>query len=311
MKKTIVLFTALFCYSISVFAQDSTDTESKWSPSISLNFEPVPVYSISGTDTSFVNSMAVGPVFSIRNKNGIGISYSPKFVTGGPTPGIFMHAVTAGVEQYDKQKFDYTFEYSHYFFTKNSSVPYSPLTNEIYTSLTYKKTWLRPSFSAGIGFGKDTENAVNNSAYDIGVSAGVSHPFSWEKNKTSYTISPSVALDAGTNQYFSLLSITKYVGRSKKFTQIVKNSKAASALSRGRRNGSGSSTSSSSSTTTSTTSTSTKEKFNLNNIELGLESSVELGSFTIRPTGNLYLPVGSYAGTGIIGYWQVVLEYNF
>ncbi len=293
MKKLVL--SALFLVStLAVFAQDST---SKWSPAVSLGFEPVPVYHISGVDTSFENSVALSPVLSIRHKSGFGISYSPKFVTGGTTPGIFMHAVTVGIEQYDQKVFNYALTYSHYFFTNNKGVPYSPLTNEVYASFTYKQPWLRPSFSAGIGFGTDTQTTPSSSAYDIGASFGVSHAFSWENSDVNYSLSPSVSINGGTNEYFSLLNITKYVGRSKSSAKTVKNGT-------GRRNGGSGST-----TTTSTTTS--HEMFNLNNIEIGLESSIEVGSFSIRPTANVYLPIGSFAGTGVTGYWQLMVEYNF
>lgn len=135
MKKILSLSLFLIC-SLSSFEQDST---SKWTFSVSMGFEPVPVYSISGTDTSFVNSFSLAPGFSIRHSSGLGLTYSPKFVTGGPSPGIYMHALTFGIEQYDKEAFNYTFNYSHYFFTNTAGIPYSPINNEISGSITYKK----------------------------------------------------------------------------------------------------------------------------------------------------------------------------
>lgn len=297
--KKILLLSFITFFVFRSFAQDSTDK--KWQPTVSMAFGPVSVYNISGVDTSFVNSLSISPAFTIRNnKTGIGLIYSPSIVTGGPKPGIYMHTITFGVEQYDKKVFDYTFNYSHYFFTNNGSIPYSPLNNEIDGSFTYKKPWLRPSFSAGIGFGNNTETIPASSAYDIAASAGVGHSFSWEKNKASYTLAPSFSLNAGTNEYFSLLNITKYVGRNKKSAQISKNNNAA----RGRRNNGGGGS-------TTTTTTVSGETFNLNNLELGMEGSVEIGSFTVRSTGNIYFPIGSLAGTGTVGYWDLTLSYNF
>ncbi|WP_298301064.1 hypothetical protein [Hydrotalea sp.] len=260
----------------------------------------------------------MSPCFSYRNDNGIGIIYSPKFVIGGATPGIYAHIITAGIEQYDKKIWDYVLDYSHYFFTGNTSIPYTPLNNEIYTSLTYKKGWVRPFIQAGIGFGKDTENISSTSAYDIGATVGISHAFSWSKKNASYLISPSLTLNAGTNQYFSLLNITKYIGRNKKFTKIVKNSAAAASANRsaaangrGRNTGGASRSSGTIIPANYIYSSNMAESFNLNNIGLGIESEIDLGSFSIRPTANMYLPVGSFAGIGVIGYWQLSFEYNF
>ncbi|MFZ5976291.1 MAG: hypothetical protein EO766_10715 [Hydrotalea sp. AMD] len=319
MKKLLLLFSFVNFFSIGYSQSNASDSSgSKWHPSVGINLEPVPVYDISGADTSFVNSFSIAPYFSYRNDNGIGIMYSPKFVMGGATPGIYVHVITAGIEQYGKKVWDYVLDYSHYFFTGNTSIPYTPLNNEIYSSLTYKKSWIRPFIQAGVGFGKDTENVSSTSAYDVGATIGISHAFSWDKNNASYLISPSVTLNAGTNQYFSLLNITKYIGRSTKFTQIVKNSVAAAAATRsatanrrGRNTGGSSPTGGGTTTTTTTSSFIPAESFNLNNIGLGIESEIDLGSFGIRPTANVYLPVSSFVGIGAISYWQLSFEYNF
>lgn len=302
MKKLAVFLPLVLCL-VQSFAQDST---SKWQLSAGLVIDQVAVTSISGTDTGFVGSLSLSPSVSIRHSSGFGITYSPRYVTGGSSPGVYMHAVTVGVEQYDKKLFDYSFTYSHYFFTNATSVPYSPISNEIFGSLSYKKTWLKPFFSAGIGFGKDTETSPSSSVSDIGASLGISHGFSWSGGNADYSISPSFSLNAGTNEYFSLLSFTKYVGRNKQLIDFVKSSKAAAAAvrSRNRRNGT-TTTSSSSSTTTS------GQKFNLSNFEIAMEESVEIGSFSIRPSQSLYIPLGSAAGTGISAYWQVSLGYTF
>ncbi len=312
MKKSILtLFLALpgFC----AFAQDST--ASTWQPTIGVSFEPVPVYNISGTDTGFINSLAISPIFTIRHKSGWGISYSPHILTGGPKPGIFMHSVTAGLEQYNKEKFDVTAEYSHYFFTNtDNGVPYSPLTNEIYAGLTYKEWWLRPRLTADIGFGTDTtQGASSTSAHDIGVAAGFSHDFSWEADPVNFDLVPSLLLNGGTNQYFSFLASNKYIGHSKKFFHYLKSGSVVTHGSGGKvttSGGHGNSHSGSGGTTTTTTTTA-NEAFSFSNIELNLEVSAEIGSFTVRPTASLFFPIGSSAGEGLSGYWSVVAEYNF
>jgi hypothetical protein len=79
-----ILFFLIITYNCT--AQDSTK---KWQPSIEINFTAVPTFAITGTDTSFKNSLSVAPSFGIRNKNGFGASYSPKFITGGSKPGIY------------------------------------------------------------------------------------------------------------------------------------------------------------------------------------------------------------------------------
>lgn len=334
MKKSILTLFLAFTGFYS-FAQDSTGAE-KWQPTVAVVFDPVPVYHISGTDTGFINALSIDPKFTIRHKSGLGIAYSPHILTSGPKPGIYMHSVTAGLEQYDRPKFDIEAEYSHYFFTNtDNGIPYSPLTNEIYTSLTYKKWWVRPHVAAGIGFGNDTTlgTAYSSFAYDIGASAGINHDFGWGNGQVNFDLVPSLLLNAGTDEYFSFLSITKYITHTKQFIKYVKsatvnttttrgNSGKTTVTGRGRGNnktrtttGTTGTTGTTTTTTTTTATTTTipvkNERFGLSNMEFNIESSMDIGSFTVRPTGSIYLPVGASAGSGVFGDWRVVVEYNF
>ena len=79
-KKHILYSLAFLFITNNSHAQDSTKN---WQPSIEVNFTAVPTFAIAGMDTSFKNSLSVAPSFVIRNKNGFGVSYSPKFITGG------------------------------------------------------------------------------------------------------------------------------------------------------------------------------------------------------------------------------------
>jgi hypothetical protein len=297
MKRNVLLFVFLSASAFS-FAQDGGKN---WKPSLGLAFTAVPATTISGVDTSYANKLSIAPSFTLRNRAGWGITYSPRIISDGGSSGIYMHALTAGLEQYDKEKVDYTFDYSHYFFNKNTSVPYTPLNNEIYAALTVKQLWLRPTFSAGIGFGKDTLAGASSSASDVGIAAGVSHAFSWEDNGTDFSLVPRVMLNAGTNESFSLLNFSKYIGHSSHFARYVKSGPGSTRGRRGGGSGSGGTT----------TSTPTAVSFSLSNFEIGVESEIEHGNFAVRPSASLYIPSGTAAGTGVFGYWEIMLGYRF
>lgn len=284
-------FLLLLAGSLSAAAQDSTH---KWSLTAGLDIGLAGVNKITGTDTSLVNALALAPSISLGRGN-FSIGYSPKFVMGGSNPGLYMHAVSAGMSQYDKDAYSYAVTYSHYFFVGNKSIPYTPLTNEIYSSFTYKKPWLRPGITAGLGFGRDKSVSPAVNAYDIGLSAGVSHSFDWDIGDVSISAAPSVYLSAGTNDYFSYLSSTKYIGRSAKSGKYAKKGS--------KRNSSGSGS------TTTATQSATKT-LDLSNIDLGVESSVDVGKFTMRSELNVYVPVGTAAGSGLSTYWQISLQYK-
>ena len=303
MKKNsllVFLLATIFCKS---YAQDSTST-SKFHFIAGLNFTTVPTLKITGIDTAFVNSLSVAPLLTL-SYNGFSAIYSPKFVAGGSNSGIYMHAVTVGYAQYDKPNIDFALEYTHMFLNGNSSVPYTPLNNEIYTAIKFKKMWIQPEIAAGLGFGntKATSTSTAGAAYDFGLSAGIGHSFEVDNGGITYSVSPSILVNGGTNQYFSYLKISRYIGSNKKFGNFTKKGVGANRGSRKKTVGG---------TTSTTTSPSvTGESFSISNVEVNLETSADLGSFTVRPTVSLYVPVGTAAGSGISTFWQIAVQYKF
>lgn len=302
--KIKLLVTGLFLcvYSLA----NAQENSKRWTPSVDLIFTSVPTYRNSGTDTTLKNSLSVAPAFSYRSPAGVGFLYSPRFVTGGSKPGIYMHLLSLGIEQYDKPNYSFVFDYNHLFFTNNTSIPTSPLTNEIYTSYTYKKAVLRPGISAGLGFGNLTEGNTTSLVSDFGLSAGVSHLFGSEKS--AFSIAPGIFLNAATDDYFSFMSVSKYLSQSSGYKNYVKkNSGKGSSNSNGRGNGG----SSGSGSNTNTTSNTTKANFGISNLELNFEGAYEKWPFAIRPMASIYFPVGVNTGSPIDGYWQINFSYSF
>lgn len=272
----VILTSILFLLQLYSFAQDSTK---RWRLSVELEVSSLPAATVSGTDTTYKSVLSLSPALTLRNnKNGLGISYSPSIISGGSQPGIYLHIITAGIEQYDRKKFDIVANYIHYFFTNNESSPASPLTNEVYTYLCIKKPFLQPSFSADFAFNV-TSGRKSSFIYDAAFSAGLGHPFKWEKNDFAFNVKPSLKLNAGTDNYYSFMQGAKYITHGKSFKKYLK--KATSGF-----------------------------NLSVNNIELNMESSVEKGAFAMHPAFSLYLPTGSGV-YGIDGYWQIVFAYNF
>jgi hypothetical protein len=285
--KIYLLYSLAFLFiTNNSYAQDSTKM---WQPSIEVNFTAVPTYAIAGTDTSFQNSLSVAPSFVLRNKNGFGVSYSPKFITGGSKPGIYMHEVMVGFEQYDKKSFDFFAEYNHFFFVNNSSIPVTPITNELFTGITYKKSWIRPMFSIGLGFGTNPQTIGANAVYDVALSAGISHPFTQEIKGADISITPSLKLNAGTNQYFSFMHSTKYISSNKNFNKYIKKKIGKN-----------------------TTGTSSQaQTLSISNMELALQASYQKGAFSILPATSFIFPLSSNDGSGVSAYWQLAVRYDF
>lgn len=306
MKKFLYVLAVYMAVHLYAFAQDST---SAWSPSISLDVSTVPLLHISGTDTGSSNGLSLAPVFSFRNTAGFGISYSPQLVFGGSHAGIYVHQLSIGWEQYNLKQADFVFEYTHDFFTNKTDVPYSPLNNEVYGFFNYKVPWLRPYLEAGIGIGKDSTQS-GATATDVAVAAGISHSFRWASGSgPQFGLSPKLALNAGTNQYFSLLRAAKYISHG---TAALKHINPSSIKSH-RRSGAGTSSTGTSGSSTSGGSGTTNQhaSFALSNLEGGISASVQAGNLSVRPSGSIFVPVKASADNSLYGYWQVELEYDF
>lgn len=252
---------------------------------------PVPTISITGIDTSYNNSLSIAPVIDLRNSNGLGISYSPKFVAGGPSAGIYAHQVTAGLQSYNKELFDVVADYSHYFFTDNIGIPSSPITNELYFSSTYKKPWVMPTLTLGYGFGTLKTAQSSKSVNDVNVSAGISHVFQKEISDATLSLVPELKLNAGTNEYFSLLRSSRYISANKNYNKVVKRKK---------RNG----------TVIVANTQVAKKSFSLSNAEAELQGSFEKGSFSVRPGVSMFVPFSS-GDNAVSLIWQIEMRYSF
>ena len=274
------------------FSQDENsnkhDKSSGKNSSLQINFSTVPTQSVSATDTTYANSFSIAPVVDLRSKSGWGISYSPAFVTSGAKTGIYMHTISGGYERYGKGKTDLAFSYNHFIATNKTSVPYTPISNEVFFYTRFTGSWIHPLLSASVGFGKDSSGGTNKAATELGIQAGVSHGFNWDEVGifNSIELTPGLILNAGNNQYFSFLSASKYIAHSshllKQIKATGKNKKTTNSLS----------------------------QLQVSNLELTTEMSLEKGRFSLQPEGSVFIPVGS-ANHTIYGYWQVGLHYRF
>ena len=267
----------LCCLHIIAFSQDTNKVSSI---SIRTTFSQVPVVRISGIDTSYQNALSVAPAFKFRGKSGWGIKYSPHIMVSGSESKIYMHVVTAGYEKFGKNV-NLAVSYLRFFFAKNTEIPYSPIKNELYFSLSYHNTWIQPMVSSSIGFGENSKTS-GSPAYDVAVVAGISHDFGVERNGfVSYIgFTPSLMLNAGTNEYFSFLSSSKYVSNSLNY--VKKDAKGQSSI----------------------------PGLGIRNLELDLETVIEMGAFSVQPVAAFYLPITG-SEKSLNGYWQVVLKYQF
>jgi hypothetical protein len=257
-------------------------------------------YSINGTDTSLQSAFTLSPFFRVMHKSGLGLNYALNTLSTGGKQEVYMNIATAFYESYDKPV-NLNFSYTHFFFSNNTNIPYTPISNELYGYVAYKKLWIAPAFITNIGFGQD-ENNVTQSVFNL--AAGVTHNFNFvSKAGNENDIAPSIFLNGGNNEFYSFLSSVHYITQNTGSKGYLN----SSAHSHGRAIGRGNSTSGSNSTTTTTETA--PAKFTLNNIEVNLYSSFHFGNFELVPDGSIFIPV--VANSSIAAYWQLKLAYTF
>ncbi|MGZ3840357.1 MAG: hypothetical protein ACXVMS_00540 [Flavisolibacter sp.] len=278
----------------------SQSKEKSFNTQAGIQLTSTPVYAISGTDTGFVNSLVWAPYLRLFHQSGWGLTYSPYFTTSGSKAGLYMQTLTGGYEQYEKENVNLEFNYSHFFFSGNGSVPYSPLSNELYGYISFKKPWLAPVLSTSFGFGQDEAGQMQTG---LNLAGGVVHSFEIKNAKGSSVgeIDPSLLLNGAANEFYSFLHASKYITHSKKFSSLLSGS--------GNGNGRGRGSSSGGSTGSGTTTTKQTASFSLENLELNVYSSFTARHFELIPTGSLFLPL--VKNNPVSGYWQFKLAYDF
>ena len=138
-----------------------------------------------------------------------------------------MQTASAFYEEYDRPV-NLNFSYTHFFFTGNEAIPYTPITNELHAYIAYKNLWLAPAVAASIGFGQDENNQTQTV---INLAAGATHNFNFStKNIEEADIAPSIFLNAGSNGYYSFLKTSRYITQSAGTKGVLKTK------GRGRRN---------------------------------------------------------------------------
>ena len=287
--KKLIIFLCLASHLNSI-AQEKVKN---FSEQIGVTASTTAAYRITGIDTIIKNAFTLAPYFRIMHKSGLGLNYTINTIVSGAKKNLFMQTASAFYEEYDRPV-NLNFSYTHFFFTSNEAIPYTPITNELHGYIAYENLWLAPAVAASIGFGQDENNQTQSV---INLAAGATHNFNFStKNIKEADIAPSIFLNAGSNGYYSFLQTSRYI------TQSAGNKGFLKSKGRGRRNGNGG-------TTGTTTNQTTATAFTLNNIELNIYSSFKFGHFEIVPDWSIFVPVS--ADSQLSAYWQLKLGYNF
>lgn len=291
MRTTIVL---LLAWSAPLWscAQDSA---SRWSLTAGAEINSVAVTNPAAADSAGSN-LSVNPYLKIAIRPGLALTAKTCFSTGGLHPGYYMTALAPSYG-IDNKKIALDLSYAHFFIKQHSAIPYTPISNEVYASFTYKTKTISPRAGLDYGFGADTSNLSNAAVHDVNFFAGLTQSFDWDTAGTiSVNFSPSLMLNMGTNRYFSFLRSTKFITQNKNFKNLVKGNGNGRG-NNGRNGNSGNGTSS-------------LPGLELSNLEANIDFTFSIGDFSVEPEGSLFLPI-SGTDKNVFGYWQLNISYKF
>jgi hypothetical protein len=157
------------------------------------------------------------PTVAYFHKNGFAISANSYLLTENNNFGANQYSVSPSYETPADSKWDFLFSYTHFFINDEYSKYSSPIQNDLYASLVYKKHWLQPGTALGYSTGDSKEvlhldttingtyhafyDSLTNKLQSFSLIASVEHSFGWPAifNKDdSLSFTPIVMLNLGT-----------------------------------------------------------------------------------------------------------------
>lgn len=287
----IASFLILFSLSFPFVVRAQDDTAADWSFRVGFLSSTVPVNDFAAEDSVRLQ-LYIAPQFSITHKSGLGVILRSYFLTGGTASGNFLTTFTPNFEK-DNSKLYLGANYTHFFYKKNTDVPYTPINNELYGNIRLKTKILQPLLVLDGGWGKDS---TASTVFDLNILAGVAHEFSLKTGDDgSLSLLPAIILNAGTNSYFSLLSGSPYIGNSKNYKAVI--------------HGKGSSRGNSSGGNNPGAMPATTNSLELRQLEANLYIYYSIGKITIEPDASIFFPLQT--GDNVSGYFQLNVNFNF
>ncbi|HEY0899112.1 MAG TPA: hypothetical protein VGD90_07245 [Sphingobacteriaceae bacterium] len=250
-------------------------------------------------NTSTLDSSRTAIYFSgylnYQHKSNFGARVKTYATPEGNT-GFYLTSLTGFYTNY-RSRITPMIAYSRHIQHNRSSIPYTPIQNELYGQIRLPLYVINIYTGADLGFGKD-EDAGDENVTDFNAFAGISKFLYWRSDvrKTALGFSPSLQLNAGTDRYFNYLRSTRYISRGGSITD----------LRHGRQSGNGPRQNGTSREYT----LNSANKFALSNVEANLYLLFSKGAFSLEPSGSLYFPTRG-SDRKAYGYWQLNVDYVF
>ncbi len=219
------------------------------------------------------NAIIYTPSLNYQNKSGFNLAAGVSLLNDS-AKGFTVNQsyLTTGYQLLNNDNIDFSIAYTHYFIADKYTASSSPIQNDLFTSLTYKKTWLQPGigfdFSSGNSYDVNRKgrfyDSITNKLKSYALIASIGHQFGWEsvfKEDDGLSFTPGVLLNLGSSKTTILhntntTNITQLVGKKGKLAKF------------------------------------SSTKFGAESIGLDLDFSYTMGKFTLEPDFYLdyYLP---------------------
>ncbi len=166
---------------------------------------------------SSVNTIIYTPTAGYFDKSGLSITAGANLLNDGVNFGAKQYSITPAFDLTGNKSWDVGISYTHYFVKDKFSPFSSPVQDDIYGSVKYKKTWIQPGLSMGYSLGSykeafEKDTIINGrskrrydsityklNAFSLVLSAG--HQFVWygavSKND-ALTFTPTLMANAGS-----------------------------------------------------------------------------------------------------------------
>jgi hypothetical protein len=144
---------------------------------------------------SAASRMIYSPSIGYFHKTGFGLSAGANLLNEGAGLSVNQYSISPSFDLTGNKNIGFDISYTHYFVKNKYSQFSSPVQNDFYTSLRYKKSWLQPGIALGYATGeykeakyKDTiignnkkrfYDSINYNLTAFSVLLSASHQFTW------------------------------------------------------------------------------------------------------------------------------------
>ena len=173
---------------------------------------------------SSFKKLTYSPTLGYYNKSGLGFTSTGYIVNDEKNINLYQFAITPSFDYLKNRNLATGLSYTR-FFTKDSLPFYTtPIQNELYAYITYRKWWVRPALSLSYGWGSRTDYMqreeliqdlrlrrrgftyinTKESVSDFSLTTSVRHDFYWLDiftHKDFIRFSPQLAFTSGTQKF--------------------------------------------------------------------------------------------------------------